>query len=402
MKKINFINTSDKLILEYYTEYDFIRKKIDSNDKIRVKKIFNFSREDILSTDKSEHEEDATYQFLLGKCEDGYYRIDKRIFDSKFDIFIPADINYEISFFATGYMRQTSIFKRISNISSDDSEKLYIGGSHEEAMPLDVYYNLLKEFPTTRELQLISEAMVESSVREYIPTVDAALRIRNYEKRKYENRVNKLSLNSDALIKNNRLETYKIAYQKIQELLESGEQQSELAWHEVVFPVLPLLYPQYVSVISEVRIFDNNNKIRKVDFLLIDLFGNVDVIEIKKGFNKEKILRKRKYRDNYVPAAELTGAIVQVKKYIFALSRNEEINSKKILKDHRNRIPQNITELKATSPSGIIIYGNAEFSPEEQLDFDLMRRQYSGIIDIFTFNNLRDRLNKIIESLEET
>lgn len=400
MTTINFIKTTNELILEYYTEFDYISKKIDSNDQILIKRIFNFRKEDILSETKSDHEEDATYKFLLGKKEDDYYRIDKRIFDSKFDIYIPLNVDYKISFFATGYMRRTSIFKRISNISLNDAEKLYIGGDHKEAMPLDEYYDLLNEFPTTRELQLIGEAMVDSFVKEYIPTVDATSNIRNFQKRKYKNRVNEISLNSDEEIKSDRLETYKTALQRVENLLRRGEKNDELDWQKTVFPTLPLLYPQYVSVISNVSIFDIDGTRKEVDYLLIDIFGNVDVIEIKKGFPKEKLLRKTKYRGNYVPAGELSGAIVQVKKYIYILSRNEKINSQKILKKYRDKIPENITELKTTSPSGIIIYGNAEFSPEEQLDFDLMRRQYSGIIDIFTFNNLRDRLNKIIESLE--
>lgn len=45
---------------------------------------------------------------------------------------------------------------------------------------------------------------------------------------------------------------------------------------------------------------------KKPYFLLIDSYGAIDVLEIKKP--DKEILRKNMYRNNYAPSHELSGA----------------------------------------------------------------------------------------------
>ena len=59
------------------------------------------------------------------------------------------------------------------------------------------------------------------------------------------------------------------------------------------------------------------------------------------------------------------------------------------------KLPDDI-ELKVLNPHGILLIGYCEFTDDERRDFDLIRRQYAHVTDILTYNDLMERINRIL------
>jgi hypothetical protein len=169
---------------------------------------------------------------------------------------------------------------------------------------------------------------------------------------------------------------------------------------------LPAIYPQYIAVLREVKVKETISKEkstdRSIDHLLIDATGNVDILEMKCPFEKNRLIMKSRYRENYVPARELSGGISQIEKYLYCLNHlgsKAEIDFSRTCENRLAKNGINLPEhmkLRCLNPHGILLIGYANFAQEEQRDFDLIRRQYSHVADIITYNDLLDRLNRII------
>lgn len=117
---------------------------------------------------------------------------------------------------------------------------------------------------------------------------------------------------------------------------------------------------------------------------------------------------KTKYRDNWIPARELSGGIIQLQKYIYYIDhlgseKTEEVTQKikeKILEDGNMQLNSNF-KLQFNNPRALLLIGytNSQdaFTESEKRDFEVIRRQYNNIIDIITYNDLLDRLERTIE-----
>ncbi|MHB8279721.1 MAG: Shedu immune nuclease family protein, partial [Candidatus Humimicrobiaceae bacterium] len=156
----------------------------------------------------------------------------------------------------------------------------------------------------------------------------------------------------------------------------------------------------YIAAFDEVTINDIYNKKRKLDFILVDSNGNIDVVEIKRPFNKS-IVSQNKYRDNYIPLRELSGSVMQIEKYVFYLNKwgikGEEILTKKF----KNDLPKNF-RIKIINPGGLIIMGRENDLTNEQLaDFEVIKRKYINIIDIITYDELILRIEKLIDKFNQ-
>ena len=130
----------------------------------------------------------------------------------------------------------------------------------------------------------------------------------------------------------------------------------------------------------------------------MDASGNADVLEIKKAFDKHNLLMQTSYRDNKVPARELSGGIMQIEKYIHLLLNWGREGETALTRDHSDLLPDGL-EIRFVNPRGILLTGNCEFDETEQRDFDLIRRQYSHVADIITYPDLLHRLERMIESI---
>lgn len=160
--------------------------------------------------------------------------------------------------------------------------------------------------------------------------------------------------------------------------------------------IILLLYSKYINKEKSVRI-DTDESYVLADILLFDAAGYVDSIEIKKPeVSGVGILRKTAYRNNYVPSRELSGAIMQIEKYSFWLSRWGKNGEKKLLNMYGANLPVGM-KVRIANPAGIIIFGlDNGFTDEERHDFEIIKRKYKHIVDILTYNDLLRRLENII------
>lgn len=172
-------------------------------------------------------------------------------------------------------------------------------------------------------------------------------------------------------------------------------------------PLLPLIFPKYIRVLQSVKIKDqysniNSSTRRFIDLAMLDASGNLDIIEIKKPTSSQ-LLRKAKYRDNFVPSHELSGAIMQVEKYLFHLSKWGIAGEREITRDRASELPTEI-QIRISNPKAMIIMGRDEEgtrNTETRLDLEVIRRKYSNILDILTYDDLLRRLKNTLTILEQ-
>lgn len=161
--------------------------------------------------------------------------------------------------------------------------------------------------------------------------------------------------------------------------------------------IVRLLNPRYIAAFDDARIRDKDNgKWRKSDILLVDASGTIDIIEIKKPFDK-CIVTDGVYRHNYIPLRELSGSVMQIEKYIYYLNRWGTEGEKYLTDRYKNVLPRNFS-IKITNPSGVIILGRDNNLSSAQLrDFEVIKRKYKNVVDILTYDDLIRRLEFVLD-----
>ena len=118
------------------------------------------------------------------------------------------------------------------------------------------------------------------------------------------------------------------------------------------------------------------------------------MLVIKKPF-VECIVTSNCYRDNHVPMRELSGAIMQIEKYLYHLNRWGPDGEAKLNAKYGIQLPPGM-EIKIVNPSGIVIMGRDNtLTSEQKNDFEVIRRKYRHVTDIMTYDDLLRRLKSI-------
>lgn len=409
------------------SELKQIHDSFDDGFSVLIKRVFHFKQTDLVDS-LSTPEYTMAFRFAEIEDIDGepYWRVQKRILNCDHDVFISAETKLKIEYFAIGTNRRISAFAKISQLITEQS-RIVIGGEATDAMPWEDFAALLKNFPTRAWLDRYESLQISRLVSEYMTPKE------DYEanflvtKRRIERRAENLRAGDKpksgasprkdsarigtSYINACRYESLIQVSDTLETALKDKKRLDESYWQEEILSVLPAIYPQYVAVLREAvlpeRISKHGKKRdRRLDHLLIDASGNVDILEIKQPFGKNSIIMKRAYRDNYIPAHELTGGISQIEKYIFYLNHlgldGEEKFSdacKEKLSKGGVNLPDNF-RLKFLNPHGMLLIGYCNFTENEQRDFDLIRRQYAHVTDILTYNDLLERVKRIITMTE--
>ena len=73
----------------------------------------------------------------------------------------------------------------------------------------------------------------------------------------------------------------------------------------------------------------------------------------------------------------------------------------KINTDRKSELLPNI-EVRIANPKGIIILGRTDPNMDDgkKLDFEIIKKKYANIIDILSYDDLCDRLERIIEKFK--
>ncbi|MBT9315960.1 Shedu immune nuclease family protein [Leptothoe spongobia] len=390
---MEFIKRENRLILSYTPNLrgeSWIYKNLQSAGEVRIAKRFLFKSEDLISAKSEEPDlEFEPVEFILAELRGEYYQVKKRILNLENSLYLHKDLRFSRKIFLAE--RDISIFGRIDKLSSDD---IYVGGSHHAAIPTEGFEELLSHFPTSTEVTRYAQARISSILSEYLnPKKDYLQKFHRVRNLRGDRHVD-LLLPDVAEFEQHKFEA---TYCKLKDMLNAEETPSENRWQEEIVDILQLLYPKYVRVFREPPIRDPFSKtIRRVDFLLVDASGTIDLIEIKKP-SDSAIVTPGTYRDNHVPLRELSGSIMQLEKYIFFLNRWGSDGERTLTQRYAAELPTGM-KIKITNPSGIVIAGRSHnLSNTQLLDFEVIRRKYKNLVDIITYDDLLNRLERIID-----
>lgn len=368
----------------------------DKEHELRLKYTFYFKKEHCIDCDSTN---DTSFRtFVIGKLNsNGYYEIDKSVFHLEHEFYIASDIDITSKMFLTK-IGNVPVFAKIDKLVNSS---VYIGGNNENAIPMKDFELLLDEFPTKTELDYYAASRIENILGEYLNfQTDSRAKLERYiAKRKKHNATAEISS-----IEEFEIQKYEFIRDRVKEMLQEPDAYSEKDWEQKILEFILLLYPKYVQVLNSIPVYDfYTNPAKKVereiDLVLLDTNGNMDIIEIKKPF-QSCILSANKYRDNYVPKKELSGAIVQAEKYIFHLNKWGVEGEKKLNEKYKEQLPDGL-KINIVNPKAMLILGRSkDFDEQQKFDFEIIRRKYANIMDILTYDDLLARLDRIIDKFK--
>ena len=402
---INFTEDGNDLILEYTSEYQsvsWIDKKLELSGEHIFHRTFTITRKSLLHTRAKDSNSDyEVRRFVIGSIGDKYIRIYRGVLGLKHDLLISNSVALRKDLFVA--QKDISIFGRIDSLVS---EQIVIGGDREDAIPEAEFAILLKNFPTSTELRKYADARVAQDLSDYFQNMsDAERRLVRYMDRRKKSRTSIQKIDIPIRTANElELEKYLFLREKLTAVLATEEGYREAHWQDVVADLFLLIFPQYIAVLHKVNLkelYSDPSKPtrREIDLMLVDANGGVDLIEIKKPFDN-KVLARGVYRDNYIPHGELSGAIMQAEKYLFYLSKGGRDIEKTIQTKYRSQLPAGL-EIKIANPKSIILHGrDHKLSPKQKFDLGIIRKKYSNMVDILTYDDLLRRIDNIIEMLK--
>lgn len=404
---INFITTNTGIVFKYDPETagrSWVWNELETHSTIKISKVFYFNISDLLNPPSPNQDfENYIYEFQFGTFSDDYIVIPSYILNIKNDVYISKDINLSRSIFAAE--RNVSIFGRLSRILNH-SNPIFIGGGASEAIPYNIFSELLSKFPNSYEVDRYADARVHMILEQYLEGMKDARGL--YET--YLNKIApKITSNLDLRVINElEIEKYTLLRDTIENALITKQHWSEKDWQKLMVQFLLLLFPKYILVIENITIHDyysipGKKKDRYIDIGLVDSNGNLDIIEVKKPFDN-KILRRTEYRGNSIPTSELSGGIMQAEKYLFHLSKWGTKGEDNLTKKYATKLPYGMS-IHISNPKAIIIVGrdqigNGNMTENQKLDFEIIKRKYTNMMDIVTYDDLLRRLNRTISALK--
>lgn len=383
-----------KLVLRYYSDYEptvWLDKKLETQLPFAIKHIFKLNSSFLLKRVDNEFEE-SEYFFEIGELEDDYYGIYREVLGLKNTFFFYKNIDINIDHFFV--KSKSSLLLQIDKHFTKD---VFIGGPKEDKLPYEEFENLIKIFPTTHEISLYRQAKVTSILRNYFDNIqDKEDFYKTYLNKKtpvFQSQLRKTFKDVD-------IAKYETLLHKLKDMLSNEIRYTENQWQAEIIEIILLLFPKYIAVFDEVRFKDiYNNKNRRLDYGLIDFMGNLDIVEIKIPFDKS-IVSVNPYRDNHIPNRDLSGTIMQIEKYIYYLNKSGVAGEKRLTEKYKEKLPENL-KIKITNPNGMIIMGRDINLTKNQLsDFEIIKRKYKNIIDIFTYDDLIRRMEIMLQQLK--
>lgn len=201
-------------------------------------------------------------------------------------------------------------------------------------------------------------------------------------------------------------DTYKLDYiiNKYEKLLKNHSD-DESMWQKFFEEYLNFINPSYKYVIREVDTIFNALDIeadkRPVDFIVVDIYNNVELIELKTPH--APIISARKDRNNFYLVHNCTKACTQLEKYLLCFERNhtevEKLVKRKI--SEKYGIRQKDINLLTTKPKAKLIIGRlgpiAKKKSRHQ-DFQLQRHSFKNI-ELITYDEILESLKEIKREL---
>lgn len=277
------------LLLIYSSDYgsDFIEEGLD-NEGVTIANTFTLKRKNLIEFDEMFEE----YTFAIGVMKNDLIELDKEIFGIDHNFYLSTNYSFKDTTFVQNKM---SVIRFISNYAKDN---VYVTDNKniQNRIPVDVFKKLISIFPNSREIFLYRYNVIDTILSEFFNTSDYIEKYNKYvNNHRKINSANKIFVSKD-------YEFYEAIYTRLLTMLNGNY--SELEWQREILPIILLLYPKYILCLKEVIFKDVNNVNRRLDYLLVDSAGNIDIIELKKP-DQNIILKHAKYRDNYVEHNEI-------------------------------------------------------------------------------------------------
>ncbi len=396
---LEVLKRGDILVIHFSQEYPenssiyWLFDKIKGNGFYELANTFRLTENSIVDYDTQFY---SFGEFKLAELvvnENGkFYKIDKTILQINFDLYFEKSCNITEEYFLTS--RKTSIFKIINDIGIDSN--LYIGGDTEDSISELEYIKLIKSLPNNYEHKLYDNARVCAALRKFFC-------VKNDRETQFQKYVNKKDLVKESFSETDfedfDIKRYEFLLNKLDNMLISENGYNEKDWQNEILRFIKVIFPKYIISEKEAIIRENNYHGKKrIDIILGDFNGNIDIIEIKKPESAE-LLRKGMNRNNYIPSAILQGAIMQAEKYIYYLSRDGITAENNLNTQFNDKKPKGYL-FKIRNPKAIIIMGRTKHYNKDQLDdFEIIKRKYKNIVDIISYDDLLNRLETVIKLL---
>lgn len=398
--------TADELLLVYSPKNgaSFVDDNIRLDGECRVaSRVFVFSKNDVKDFGSSNI---ASRTFVIARSSpesQGYYLMPGRILDIPHDVLFFKDVEVRFEWFTpieSG--ARLSVFQKISRLIDED---IVIGGHDEKSIPYEYWEHVVNQFPRKTEIAHYVESRIENLLKEYLPTIKngdsllqkylAKLKTKAPQPKRLSNWVK-----FDAY----ELGKYQFLYEQLAELIDQDEM-SEIEWEKQILRFIQLLYPRYICTLRQLVVHEwmtnpKKRTKRQIDIALFDADGHIDVIEIKKP-SVGTIFRSAQDHDNNIPSLALSKTIMQIEKYVLYLQKGGYELERELNASYAKFLPGKIP-IKVVNPRGIIVFGRSrDLSADQVLDFEVLRRKFSHIADIMTYDDLLTRFKNILSKFEK-
>lgn len=390
---IEFKKNEDLLLLTYYPDNgtDWIYTLFKEGKPCKFKNTFTFFEKDIFENQEDNEDPDCI-TFIVAKLNDGYYEVNKDTLSIENRLFIHESAKFRDRMFVA--YKNISVFRKFDRLVNED---IYIG--ENTGLPMNVFEALLAEFPNSTETSKYVDARISNILREHFErTTDAMADYRKYFKRR------PASVRKSVVMKQfaeyERIK-YSNVLEKLNYMLSHEAGYIETQWQNEILDIIQLLYPKYINVFKEVKVHDvYSSKDKRLDFMLVDAGGNIDIVEIKRP-SDNSIVSTSLYRESHIPLRELSGAIMQAEKYIFYLNKWGKDGEDTLTRRYKEQLPDGL-RLRIINPGAIIIMGRENcLSDEQRYDLEVIRRKYRNVVDIITYDELIRRLRNIMSKFTD-
>lgn len=409
-----YLLVDDKLVLffdELDNDSDELIKKVNVDGRHKgIFSTFYLTKEDqcrwdeiYLHSDKLLKDYEGTSCFVIGRVVGKYIKLEKKIFRIEEDFYISKDLKIDKKYFYK--YPNISVIRTLSKYANspiwiDSNEHYYELEGEKQHISEKMFKNMLKKFPNPMQMHLYKFSEIDKILKDFFDTEDYSNRYKEYvekrQKLKDEDFFEKQIANFAYAGKID-LERNETILTHLNKLLKMEVDEKE--WQKELLPFIRLLFPQYIYVIDEIGILNTKEEKRRIDYILIDYDGNVDIIELK--VPQIQLLKKNQYRYNFIESTDLAGSIMQCEKYLDDLTSHKKIHEERIEKKIREKL---IVDYKVhiNRPHALIIAGRTnDFDENQKKDFQVIKRKYTNIVDIISYDDLTTRLLHMIESVNE-
>lgn len=177
--------------------------------------------------------------------------------------------------------------------------------------------------------------------------------------------------------------------------------QMETLWQRYFEDYLLYLIFSYKKIIPKIELKDFQDIENKPDFVAVNHYGGVDVIEIKTHL--KDILVWDDSHKNFAFSSEMSKAIIQTINYMEGISRENFKNQK----DKNELVNELIAKENLYHPRGIIVISSKEkiYKGKKEIDEERLNRDFTKLrnsihnIQILTFDEILDMAERYSENI---